>query len=67
MLKTNQIFDLAITGIGEQFPMGRRLFMAPNVTITKIKILHLIRVFFYQIIPAMFVDLIMRAKGKKQM
>lgn len=59
-----QMLDIGINGLCEEIPM-QHMIMIPSGGVTLSKSLNLIRLFFYQAIPALFLDMILTLKKKK--
>lgn len=60
----NQLLDIGIHAICSEFPMGKKMLALPSGGVTLCKTWNLIRLFFFQLIPAMFVDSLLKSKGK---
>lgn len=61
----NQLLDMGINGVCEEFPMGKKMLLPPSGGVTLCKTWNLIRLFFLQLIPALIVDNLLRIKGKR--
>lgn len=59
-----QMLDIGINGICEELPM-QHMILLPSGGVTLCKSLNLVRLFFYQAIPALFLDMILKFKKKK--
>lgn len=59
-----QILDMGISGICEQIPIGKMLFI-PSGGVTLCKQYNLIRLFFLQLIPSWLCDAAFKYKGEK--
>lgn len=61
----NQLLDIGINGVVEEFPMGKKTLLPTSGGVTLCKTYNLIRLFFFQLIPAMIVDNLLHLKGKR--
>ncbi|XP_070495781.1 putative fatty acyl-CoA reductase CG5065 [Chironomus tepperi] len=61
----NQLLDIGIHGVCEEFPPGKLGIFVQSGGVTLCGIWNLIRCFFYQLIPAMIIDTALKMKGMK--
>jgi hypothetical protein len=63
-LTIEQLLDIGITGICKELPMEHMIWQAGG-GVTLWKSLNLLRLFFYQVIPAVFLDMGLKMKNQK--
>lgn len=60
-----QLLDIGITGTCEEFPMGEFSILPPSGGVTLCPVMNYMRIFFYQLIPAMIIDTILKIQGRR--
>jgi fatty acyl-CoA reductase len=60
-----QLLDIGITGTCEEFPLGDLSILPPSGGVTLCPTMNFSRMFFYQLIPSMIIDTILKIKGQR--
>lgn len=59
-----QMLDIGAKGVCHEFPMEHQVLVAGG-GVTLNQKLNLIRLFFFQIIPAILIDILLKLKGER--
>lgn len=60
-----QLLDIGISASCYEFPMGELTVLPPSGGVTLCPVLNFSRCFFYQLIPAMIIDILLKIKGMR--